>query len=111
MEVLDELVRSPLVPALALLHAWDYAQRRLRRCLADQTHLLTPRETQVLSMVAAGHTNRRIGHRLGLSERTVRKHLENINDKLGTVNRAAAVDRWRGRPWNLPPVPAEVRDG
>jgi len=43
-----------------------------------------------------GWTNARIGRHLHISERTVRKHLENINGKLGTANRAAAVNQWRG---------------
>ena len=54
---------------------------------------VTPREAQVLAMVAQGLTNRHIGHQLAISERPVRKHLENVNDKLGTVNRASAVRR------------------
>ena len=48
----------------------------------------------MLALVARGWTNGRVAHTLSISERTVRKHLENINDKLGTVNRAAAVSRW-----------------
>jgi DNA-binding NarL/FixJ family response regulator len=57
---------------------------------------LTPREEQVVGLVARGWTSARISRHLQISERTVRKHLENINDKLGTANRAAAVCRWRG---------------
>ena len=61
-----------------------------------QSLALTRREAQVLALVARGWTNGRIAHALTISERTVRKHLENVNDKLGTVNRASAVSRWRG---------------
>ena len=43
-----------------------------------------------------GRTNSRVGRHLHISERTIRKHLENINGKLGTSNRVAAVDQWRG---------------
>ncbi len=95
IEVLD-LVRGPLSAALAFRNAWDTATLRLQRTVTPQSESLTPREAQVLALVARGWTNRRVAHTLSISERTVRKHLENINDKLGTVNRASAVSRWAG---------------
>jgi DNA-binding CsgD family transcriptional regulator len=54
---------------------------------------LTPRQTGLLHLVAAGHTNTQIAHRLGISEGTVRTHLENIYERLGVSSRAAAVTR------------------
>jgi DNA-binding CsgD family transcriptional regulator/tetratricopeptide (TPR) repeat protein len=53
--------------------------------------LLTARELQVLRLMAAGHTNRSIGSELGLSERTVDRHVSNIFGKLGVSSRAAAT--------------------
>jgi DNA-binding response OmpR family regulator len=52
---------------------------------------LTPRETQVLSWLAKGKTNRDIADILGMSHRTVNKHLEHIFEKLGVETRAAAA--------------------
>jgi DNA-binding response OmpR family regulator/DNA-binding CsgD family transcriptional regulator len=52
---------------------------------------LTPRETEVLSWLAKGKTNRDIGDILGMSHRTVNKHLEHIFEKLGVETRAAAT--------------------
>ncbi|THU04480.1 response regulator transcription factor [Lampropedia puyangensis] len=52
---------------------------------------LTPRETEVLSWVAKGKTNRDIADILGLSPRTVNKHLEHVFEKLGVETRAAAA--------------------
>jgi len=52
---------------------------------------LTPREAEVLSWLAKGKTNRDIGDILGLSPRTVNKHLEHIYEKLGVETRTAAV--------------------
>jgi DNA-binding response OmpR family regulator len=52
---------------------------------------LTPRETQVLSWLAKGKTNRDIAEILGMSHRTVNKHLEHIFEKLGVETRAAAA--------------------
>lgn len=54
-------------------------------------HLLTAREVQVLRLVARGQTNRSIGVELGVSERTVDRHVSNILTKLGVSSRAAAT--------------------
>jgi DNA-binding CsgD family transcriptional regulator len=52
---------------------------------------LTPREQQILGLLAAGHTNRQIGAAIGLSPRTVNFHLDNIYGKLGVASRTEAV--------------------
>jgi DNA-binding NarL/FixJ family response regulator len=52
---------------------------------------LTPRETEVLAWLAKGKTNRDIADILGMSPRTVNKHLEHIFEKLGVETRTAAV--------------------
>ena len=59
---------------------------------ADQLGL-TPRETEVMALVAAGRTNRQIGEELYVSEKTVSVHVSNILRKLGVNSRvdAAAV--------------------
>ena len=54
---------------------------------------LTPRQNGLLRLVAAGHTNSQIARRLGISETTVRSHLENIYERLGVSSRTAAVTR------------------
>jgi DNA-binding NarL/FixJ family response regulator len=55
------------------------------------TASLTPRETEVLSWIAKGKTNRDVGEILGMSPRTVNKHLEHVFEKLGVETRAAAA--------------------
>jgi DNA-binding CsgD family transcriptional regulator len=52
---------------------------------------LTGREIQVLRLVASGRTNRAIGRELGLSEKTVARHVHNCLTKLGVPSRAAAT--------------------
>ena len=52
---------------------------------------LTPRELEVLRLVAAGHTNRAIAAALVLSEKTVARHVANIFTKLNLSSRAAAT--------------------
>ena len=57
----------------------------------DATPGLTPREAEVLGWVARGKTNAEIGVALFISAQTVRKHLENIFNKLGVRTRTAAA--------------------
>ena len=52
---------------------------------------LTPREMEVLQLVAEGLTNRRIGERLGISEHTAKFHVNAILGKLGASSRSEAV--------------------
>jgi DNA-binding NarL/FixJ family response regulator len=52
---------------------------------------LSPRELEVLELVARGFTNRRVAEQLFISEATVKTHLLHIYDKLGVNDRAAAV--------------------
>jgi len=52
---------------------------------------LSPREREVLALVAAGRTNREIGAELFISEHTVARHLGNIYRKLGVSSRTAAA--------------------
>src|SRR5262249_35512046 len=61
--------------------------------LCDPVPRLTPRQTGLLRLVAAGHTNAQIARRLGITEGTVRTHLENIYQRLGVSSRTAAVTR------------------
>jgi DNA-binding CsgD family transcriptional regulator len=76
------------------------AVRRGRRRYRAQTAIaadsdglgeLTERELQVLELAARGRTNRAIASTVGVSPRTVAKHLEHIYRKLGVTSRAAAV--------------------
>jgi DNA-binding NarL/FixJ family response regulator len=64
----------------------DTSARRL-----IETYGLTGREIEVLGWIAAGKTNRDIAEILGMSPRTVNKHLEHIYVKLGVETRAAAA--------------------
>lgn len=57
------------------------------------THGLTPREAQVLRLVAAGLTDAQVAERLVISPRTVGKHLQSIYSKLYLPSRTAAT-RW-----------------
>jgi DNA-binding NarL/FixJ family response regulator len=52
---------------------------------------LTPRETEVLALLAEGLPNKRIAGRLGISDRTAKFHVESILAKLGAQSRSEAI--------------------
>ena len=54
---------------------------------------LTPREIDVLELVAEGLSNKAVAARLGISDQTVKFHLTSISGKLGAMNRTDAVRR------------------
>ncbi|MGW3290815.1 LuxR C-terminal-related transcriptional regulator [Streptomyces sp. NPDC001002] len=68
---------------------------------------LTPRETTVLLLLTDALTATAIGRRLGISDRTVHKHVENIYRKLGTRDRISTV--LRAQQLGLVPTPAVSR--
>ena len=85
----SEADRALLILLRPHLHqAYLYAERR-RHPGAD----LTPRQRQLLDLVAAGYTNAQIARRLNIAEGTVRKHMENIHCRLQVLSRTAAVTR------------------
>jgi DNA-binding CsgD family transcriptional regulator len=59
-----------------------------RRCT------LTERENQVLALIATGDTNDQAARKLGISPRTIRKHLEGVFNKANVPSRTAAVAWW-----------------
>jgi len=54
---------------------------------------LTPREIEVLELVAEGLSNKAVAARLGISDQTVKFHLTSVSGKLGAINRTDAVRR------------------
>jgi DNA-binding CsgD family transcriptional regulator len=82
----DRALLSLLRPHLYQAYL-DAARRR------TDARQLTPRQMDLLRLVAGGYTNSQIGSRLGISEGTVRKHLENIYGRLQVSSRTAAVTR------------------
>jgi DNA-binding CsgD family transcriptional regulator len=60
-------------------------------CDADGRPLLTPRQTRILQLVAAGSSDRDVARALGLSVRTVHIHLQHIYRTLGVTSRTEAL--------------------
>jgi len=83
---------APLSPGLAMLmiealHGFDQRHRASER-LAP----LSARELEVLALVADGARNRQIAAALTISEFTVKRHVQNILEKLAVASRRAAAD-------------------
>ena len=82
-----------LQPAVteSLLRGLDGARRSLPVPGLVQIEPLTPRESEVLGLMAAAYTNREIADALGAAEGTVKIHVSNILSKLGARDRTQAV--------------------
>jgi DNA-binding NarL/FixJ family response regulator len=88
----DELVRAIHAAAAGdAVLAPSVASRLMGRVRTAEASALSPRELEVLALVADGATNRAVAARLHLSEATVKTHLLSIYTKLGVGDRAAAV--------------------
>ena len=77
---------------LVVLHPQDIPALVTERPLPTaQTQTLTPREIQVLAMLAEGHGNKTIAWKLGISEHTAKFHVASILSKLNAGTRTEAV--------------------
>jgi DNA-binding CsgD family transcriptional regulator/tetratricopeptide (TPR) repeat protein len=81
-KVFEQLGAKPDIERLDVL---------LRRTYGQTPAGLTAREVEVLRLVASGKTNRTIARELGLSEKTVARHVHNSLTKIGVPSRAAAT--------------------
>lgn len=92
----DRAVLEAVRPHLARICAMSELQPAVRDDPAaadeqDRLARLTPREREVLELVAAGLPNAAIAERMWISPGTVKKHLDNVYDKLDVANRTAAA--------------------
>jgi DNA-binding NarL/FixJ family response regulator len=86
-----EMLIPPTILAGLLARQRQRAERAVRR--HELRERLTPRETEILQLVARGVDNRAIADRLGISIATVRVHVQKVIEKLGAHSRLEAVVR------------------
>jgi DNA-binding NarL/FixJ family response regulator len=84
----DELLRG--VRAAARGEA-PFSPRAATALLPRPAHKLSPREREVLALVAEGLPNKTVARRLGISEKTVKTHLTSVFTTLGVTDRTAAA--------------------
>ena len=89
----DEAIVSPVM-ASRLLEEFKQPSNRKRDSEMDR---LSPREREVLQLVAKGNSNKEIALKLFISETTVKAHLRSILEKLHVRNRAEAVAKATAR--------------
>ena len=96
-EALFEAVRviaggeALLAPAITRRLIAEFARLRPRQVRPEALSELTPRETEILGLVAEGLSNREIAERLVLSDETVKTHVSHVLRKLDLRDRAQAV--------------------
>jgi two-component system response regulator NreC len=82
-----ELIEAVRAAAAGEQHLGPAVAAGLKNNTSEEKPLLSPRETDVLKLMALGHTNREIGEQLSLSVRTVETHRAHIQQKLGLSSR------------------------
>jgi DNA-binding NarL/FixJ family response regulator len=92
--LLKDMLRKELLEAIRAVHA-GHKRLSSEAAAGIAEHAtgdaLTPRETDVLRLIAAGNANKQIATQLGLTEETVKHHVKNILSKLGANDRTHAV--------------------
>jgi DNA-binding NarL/FixJ family response regulator len=71
--------------------AWAMLREMTRRRVGDRLDELSPREREVLELVAAGLSNAEVGARLGLAEKTIKHYMTNVLGKLQVGSRVEAA--------------------
>lgn len=89
-----------------VLGAWLRDGRHLTPPTADAADALklTPRQREIVALIARGATDKEIGASLGIRTATAQKHVANLRRRLGVANRAAAVGLVFKDGETLPPV-------
>jgi DNA-binding NarL/FixJ family response regulator len=92
--LLKSLVRTEILNTIRVVHEGErHIQTdvavEIAKHTADAT--LTPREIEVLRLIASGHANKDISARLAINEETTKTHIKNILAKLGAKDRTHAV--------------------
>jgi len=85
---------SLIYPSVARRVLDEFGRLRVGSAPADDDQGysdLTPREREVLKLIASGRANKEIGNELGISERTVKTHISNIFSKLQLTDRTQAA--------------------
>jgi LuxR family maltose regulon positive regulatory protein len=89
--------------AATLLESFDWSSHQTRSAPRPPTRAsseglygkLSPKEREVLTLVSSGMRNREVAQRLGMTEGSIKWHMQQVYDKVGTRRRLQAVERAR----------------
>lgn len=89
----DTSLREMITAIRTVYGGKRYLPQEIATRLADRMMRtdLTPREIEILKMLSKGHTNKQIGQELGISENTVKNHVNSIIEKLEVSDRTQAA--------------------
>ena len=85
------VMRGDMYVDPSLVHTLIDDNEESSNSVLDSHEPLTPRELEVLKLIALGYTNRQVGEELDISVRTAEGHRANISDKLGISSRVELV--------------------
>jgi DNA-binding NarL/FixJ family response regulator len=86
-------IRQTFERSIYLTKEWPLGEGSSQAAVRKATEILTPREMEILRLVAEGHTNGTLAKMLWVTPQTVKFHLSNIYEKLDVANRTEA-SRW-----------------
>jgi two-component system nitrate/nitrite response regulator NarL len=90
-EQIDAAIRA--VAAGLIVRAADMPRPAFGPIAEEELSLLTPREVEVLAAIGNGLSNKAVARQLGISQHTVKFHVEALLRKLGAASRAEAVHK------------------
>jgi DNA-binding CsgD family transcriptional regulator len=90
-EQIDAAIRA--VAAGLIVRPMETARPAFDEITEQEFNLLTPREVEVLAAIGNGLSNKAVARQLGISQHTVKFHVESLLRKLGAASRAEAVHK------------------
>ena len=87
----EPYVREVPVTVLVMENRTSSVPKNCSQLPPDRADALTPRQRELLGLVAQGRSTREVANQLFLAPGTVRKHLDNIFERLGVSSRLAAI--------------------
>jgi two-component system response regulator NreC len=91
ISAIQVVMRGDMYVDPSLVHTLINDQEKSDNSVPTTHEPLTPRETEVLKLIALGYTNKQVGEELSISVRTAEGHRANISEKLGITSRVELV--------------------
>jgi DNA-binding CsgD family transcriptional regulator len=80
---------------VTILRCAEVRRQQMSEQISDAARVFTPKQNQILELMAQGYSTRGIADRLGISRNTLKSHIKSIYDRAGAHNRDEAVESYR----------------